>query len=94
MKINGTNVKGIKKAVGEYNKNYNKSGYPIGIIIFDIVTNTVESVSVDWYFNNQEIAPSGYNRYVDISDLIDDVYGQETKPTMTNIQAVLREYVI
>lgn len=94
MKINGTEVKGIKRAVSEYNRTTG-SGYPINMIIFDITTNTVECVSVEWFLNNQERVLSGYNRYENISDLLGDVYDKEyVKPTMTNIQAVLRDYVI
>ena len=94
MKINGTEVKGIKRAVGEYNRTMG-SGYPINMIIFDITTNTVECVSVEWFLNNQERVLSGYNRYENISDLLCDVYDKEyVKPTMTNIQAVLRECVL
>lgn len=94
MKINGTEVKGIKKAVGRHNS-ANKSGEPIVMIIFDTITNTVACASVEWFLDNQEIAPNGYLRYENISDLLCDVYDKEyVKPTMTNIQAVLREYVL
>ena len=94
MKINGTEVKGIKKAVGRYNS-ANKSGEPIVMIIFDTITNTVACASVEWFLNNQEIVPNGYLRYENISDLLCDVYDKEyVKPTMTNIQAVLRECVL
>lgn len=94
MKINGVEVKGIKKAVGRYNS-ANKSGEPIVMIIFDIVTNTVACATVEWFLDNQEIAPNGYLRYENISDLLCDVYDKEyVKPTMTNIQAVLRECVL
>ena len=94
MKINGTEVKGIKKAVGEYNRTTKQLDKSIVMIIFDTMTNTVECVSVKWFFNNQERMPNGYLRYDDISDLLKDVYGMNSEPTMTNIQAVLREYVI
>lgn len=94
MKINGTEVKGIKKAVGAYNRADKLSEPPV-MIIFDIITNTVECVYVDWILNNHEIAPNGYLRYENISGLLCDVYDKEyVKPTMTNIQAVLRDYVI
>lgn len=94
MKINGVEVKGIKRAVGRHNS-ANKSGEPIVMIIFDIVTNTVACTTVEWFLDNQEIAPNGYLRYENISDLLSDVYDKEyVKPTMTNIQAVLRDYVI
>ena len=94
MKINDVEVKGIKKAVGRYNS-ANKSGEPIVMITFDIVTNTVACATVEWFLDNQERVLSGYNRYVNISDLLCDVYDKEyVKPTMTNIQAVLRDYVI
>lgn len=94
MKINGTEVKGIKKAVGRYNTATKESGNPVVMIIFDNMTNTVACASVEWYFNNQERMPNGYLRYDDISDLLIDVYGIDCEPTMANIQAVLREYVI
>ena len=93
MKINGTEVRGIKKAVGRYNK-CKKLDSPIVMITFDTITNTVECVPVKWFFDNQERTPNGYFRYDDISDLIKEVYGMECEPTMTNIQAILREYVI
>ena len=94
MKINGTEVKGIKKAVGRYNSAKKQLDSPVVMIIFDTMTNTVECTSVEWFFNNQERMPNGYFRYDDISDLLIDVYGMGCEPTMTNIQAVLREYVI
>ena len=94
MKINGTEVKGIKKAVGRYNS-ANKSGEPIVMIIFDTITNTVECADVEWFLDNQKIAFNGYLRYENISDLLCDAYDKEyVKPTMMNIQAVLREYVL
>lgn len=94
MKINGTEVRGIKKAVGRYNS-ANKSGETPVMIIFDTITNTVECAAVEWFLDNQEMAPNGYLRYENISDLLADVYNMEyVKPTMTNIQAVLRDYVI
>ena len=92
MKINGTEIKGIKKAIGRYNKC--KKLYETIMIIFDNIMNTVECVPVKWYFNNQERMPNGYFRYDDISGLLIDVYGLDCEPTMANIQAVLREYVI
>lgn len=94
MKINGTEVKGIKKAVGRYNS-ATKSHGPIVMIIFDTITNTVACASVEWFWENQEKNPNGYLRYENISDLLCDVYDEEyVKPTMTNIKAVLRDYVI
>lgn len=94
MKINGTEIKGIKKAVGRYNSAKKQLDNPVVMIIFDNMTNTIECASVKWYFNNQERMPNGYFRYDDISDLLIDVYGSDCEPTMANIQAVLREYVI
>ena len=92
MKINGTNVKGIKKAVSEWNVLENRK---YSTIVFDRNTNTVEYVSWVWYRDNKgERLEDGYLRYENIIDLIRDIYPDDYRVTMTTIQAVLREYVI
>lgn len=96
MKINGTNVKGIKKAVGDWNKfekmNTNRN---CNIIVFDRNTNTVEWVPWAWYMDNKdERLNDGYLRYDNIIDLITDIYPDNYRVTMVTVQEVLREYVI
>lgn len=92
MKINGTNVKGIKTAIGNWNSSENKRGLTI---IYDRKNKEVSTVAWLWYSENyKERLSDGYLRYENINDLLMDVYEVNSKPTMTNIQAVLREYVI
>lgn len=96
MKINGTEVKGIKKAVGDWNKfekmNTNRN---YNIIVFDRNTNTVECVPWVWYMDNKdEWGADNYLRYDNIIDLIVDIYPDNYRVTMATVQEVLREYVI
>lgn len=90
MKINGVNVRGIKQAVGDYRR-YNDT-----VIIFDYVTYTIECVGLDWYIAHINERDGDYLRYVNINELIKDVYNEtlDVDITMSQIVAVLREYVI
>lgn len=92
MKINGTEVKGIKKAVGEWNEVDNRKYITI---IYDRENKEVKAVSWVWYQENcNERLSDGYFRYENIIDLIRDIYYDDYRVTMITIQTVLREYVI
>ena len=92
MKINGTEVKGIKKAIGEWNKLDNRKYITI---IYDRKNKEVNAVSWIWYKENcNERLSDGYFRYENIIDLIRDAYYDDYKVTMITVQTVLREYVI
>ena len=92
MKINGTEVKGIKKAIGEWNKLDNRKYITM---IYDRENKEVQVVSWVWYQENyNERLGDGYLRYENIIDLIRDVYYDDYRVTMITVQAVLRDYVI
>ena len=92
MKINGTEVKGIKKAIGEWNNIDNRKYITI---IYDRKNKEVKSVSWVWYQENcNERLSDGDLRYENIIDLIRDAYYDDYSVTMITIQTVLREYVI
>ncbi len=92
MKINGTEVKGIKKAIGEWNKIDNRKYITI---IYDRKNKEVKAVSWVWYKENyNERLSDGYLRYENVIDLIRDIYYDDYKVTMITVQTVLREYVI
>lgn len=93
MKINGTEVKGIKKAVGEWNEEvYNRKYITI---VYDRKNKEVQAVSWVWYKENcNERLSDGYLRYENIIDLIRDVCYDDYRVSMVTIQTVLREYVI
>ena len=92
MTINGTNVKGIKKAIGEWNKLDNRKYITI---IYDKKNKEVRAVSWVWYKENcNERLSNGHLRYENIIDLIRDFYYDDYRVTMATIYSVLREYVI
>ena len=92
MKINGTEIKGIKKAIGEWSKRDNRKYITI---IYDRKNKEVQAVSWIWYKENcNERLSDGYCRYENIIDLIRDAYYDNYKVTMITVQTVLREYVI
>lgn len=91
MKINGTEVKGIKKAVGDWEHQYKRNI----TIIYDRQNKEVLTVSWLWYEKNcNERLSDGYYRYENIIDLIRDIYPLNYKISMVTIQAILKEYVI
>ena len=92
MKINGTEIKGIKKAIGEWNDLDNRKYITI---IYDRKNKEVQTVSWIWYKENcNERLSDGYLRYENIIDLIRDTYYDDYNVSMVTIQTVLREYVI
>lgn len=92
MKINGTEVKGIKNAIGEWNEVDNRKYITI---IYDRKNKEVKAVSWVWYQENyKERLSDGYLRYENIIDLIRDIYYDDYRVSMVTIQTVLREYVI
>lgn len=89
MKINGTEVKGIKKAMGEWNKdNTNK------VIIYSQVRHEVIVESKKFYDRVINKIYGADCLFVDLTAIISDVYPPNYKISMATIQAVLREYVI
>ena len=92
MKINGIEVKGIKKAIGEWNKLNNRKYITM---IYDRENKEVQVVSKVWYQENyNECLSDGYLRYENIIDLIRDAYYDDYRVTMITVQTVLRDYVI
>ena len=92
MKINGTEIKGIKKAIGEWNKADNRKDITI---IYDRKNKEVQVVGWIWYQENcNERLSDSYFRYENIIDLIRDAYYDNYQVSMVTIQTVLREYVI
>jgi hypothetical protein len=54
-------------------------------------------VAVEWFLDNQEIAPNGYLRYENISDLLCDVYDKEyvyKNISMAMLEAVIATYIL
>lgn len=89
MKINGINVKGIKKAIGEWNMdNTNK------VIIYSQVKQEVIVTSREFYNSIINNVFGADSLFVDLTDIINDVYPLNYKISMVTIQTVLREYVI
>ena len=89
MKINGIKVKGIKKAIGEWNKdNTNK------VIIYSQVRQEVIVESKKFYNRLVNKIYGADCLFVDLTDIISDVYPANYKISMVTIQAVLRDYVI
>lgn len=92
MKINGVEIKGIKKAVGDYHK------YEYTTIVYDWKIQEVACVGGEWYSNNCNEQYMGYCRYTDVIDTIKDIYGDNIVPksyvTMARVKAALRDYII
>ena len=89
MKINGTEIKGIKKAIGEWNKdNTNK------VIIYSQVKHEVIVTSEEFYNSIINNVFGANHLFVDLTAIINDVYPLNYKISMITVQTVLREYVI
>ena len=89
MKINGIEVKGIKKAIGEWNRNnLNK------VIIYSQGKQEVIVISREFYNSIINNVFGANNLFVDLTAIINDVYPLNYKISMVTIQSVLREYVI
>ena len=88
MKINGTEVKGVKKAVGEYRK------YADTSIIYDCKTHTVACVSKQGLENHIDEKYNGYYRYVDLVTMLDDISFNHYEISMSSIRWLLDAYVI
>lgn len=88
MKVKGCNVKGIKKAVGEYNL-YKDNSHAIffngeNMTVFcvpHIVGNVLQETQIKFYL-------------VDLTAIIKDVYPENYPISMETVKAVLREYVL
>jgi hypothetical protein len=89
MKINGTEVKGIKKAIGEWNKdNANK------VIIYSQVRHEVIVESKKFYDRVVNKIYGADCLFVDLTAIISDVYPANYKISMITLRTVLRDYVI
>ena len=89
MKINGIEVKGIKKAIGEWNRdNLNK------IIIYSKGKQEVTVISRKIYNSVINNVFGADSLFIDLTAIINDVYPLNYKISMVTIQTVLREYVI
>lgn len=89
MKINGTEIKGIKKAIGEWNRNnLNK------VIIYSQPKQEVIVTSREFYNSIINNVFGASNLFVDLTAIINDAYPLNYKISMVTIQTVLREYVI
>ena len=88
MKVKGCNVKGIKQAVGEYNR-YKDNSHAIyfngeNMTVFCIPHNVgtvLQEAQIKFYL-------------VNLTAIIKDVYPENYIISMDTIKAVLREYVL
>lgn len=88
MKINGIEVKGIKKAVGEYRK------YTDTSIIYDCKTHTVACVSKQGIEKHIDEKYNGEYRYVDLVTMLDDISFNHYEISMSFIRWMLEAYII
>lgn len=88
MKINGIEVKGLKRAVSEYNNSYGC------VIIFDHATNTLQCVTMT-YANNvwNECDEYGHFKYAVINFSLVDRYNSN-KVTMSRVKSILSDYIL
>ena len=88
MKINGTEVKGIKKAVGDFHR------YARTTIIYNCETHTVSCVSKKWLEKHIDEKYTGYYRYIDIVTMLDDISFNHYEISMRFIRWMLEAYII
>lgn len=88
MKINGIEVKGIKKAIGEYRK------YADTSIIYDCKTHTVACVSKQEIKKHIDEKYNGDYRYVDLVTMLDDISFNHFEISMNFIRWMLEAYII
>ena len=88
MKINGVEVKGLKRAVGERNNSYECA------IMFDFATKTLQCVTRT-YANNvwTERDENNHYKYLIIDDMLCDIYNSN-KVTMARVKSILSDYVL
>lgn len=89
MKINGTEVKGIKKAMGDYNKDKINN-----VILYYTPLQKVVVFSREFYNSTIKEVYGADNLFINLTDIINDAYPENYKISMVTIQAVLREYVL
>lgn len=89
MKINGIEVKGIKKAIGEWNKDNTDK-----VIIYSQVFHEVKVESKKFYNSVITKIYGASCLFVDLTAIISDVYPENYKISMVTIREVLRGYVL
>ena len=89
MRINGVDVKGIKTAIGKYNKDKTNS-----VILYYTPLQKVVTFPKEFYFKNIYGVYGTDKLFIDLTDIINYAYPEKYKISMVTIQAVLREYVI
>lgn len=88
MKINGIEVKGIKKALGEYRR------YADTSIIYDCKTHTVACISKQWIKKHIDEKYNEDYRYVDLVTMLDDISFNHYEISMNFIRWMLEAYII
>ena len=88
MKIKGIEVKGIKKAVGDFRRYANMS------IIYDCKTHIVSCVDKQWLEKNIDEKYNEHYRYIDLIIMLDDISYNRYDVSMSSICWVLDAYVI
>lgn len=88
MKINGIEVKGIKKALGEYRK------YADTSIIYDCKAHTVACVSKQWIEKHIDEKYHEDYRYVDLVTMLDVISFNHYEISMNFIRWMLEAYII
>lgn len=89
MKINGIEVKGLKKAVGDFRRYANTT------IIYDFKTRTVSCVGENGLEKHIDEMDNGHYRYVNLILMLDDIfYNNDYEVSMSTLYWLLQAYVI
>lgn len=89
MRINGVDVKGIKTAITKWNKDKTNS-----VILYYTPLQKVVTFPREFYYKDIYGVYGTDKLFINLTDIINDVYPENYKISMVTIQAVLREYVI